>query len=553
MEASTFRNRLLVFGCLLVTSTVAKSQGGLLSGGQIHGNFQIDAQYYQLDSAIQAFPPQDKMRMNAFGNIIYTNGNFTAGARYEAYHNALLGFPTGYTGTGIPYRFAQYKHDQFDITVGSFYEQFGSGLIFRSYEERLLGYDNAMDGVRFNFNPYKGVYLKTVYGTQRLFFTKGPGIVRGIDGEINLNELFDSARADKKLNVIVGGSFVSKYQDPTDPTYVFPANVGSWSGRINIVKGTFNWFTEAAYKINDPSLDNGYIYKPGEALFTQLSYAKKGIGFNIAAKYIDNMSYRSDRKENLTNLMINFLPSLSKPHTYNLAATLYPYATQPNGEFSAQGEVLFKFKSGTPLGGKYGTTIALNYSMANNLDTTQLNDEAGARLGYEAKRLMWGKNALFKDHNIEIRKKLSDKFKFILTYIYFLYDIEIVQGKIGKPDVHAHIGVADLNYKIDKKNNLRVELQHMFTEQDQQSWATAIVEYSISPHWFFAVMDQYNYGNKIEKDRLHYPYATVGLTRGPNRIALGYGKQRAGLFCVGGVCRPVPASNGLTINITSSF
>jgi hypothetical protein len=34
---------------------------------------------------------------------------------------------------------------------------------------------------------------------------------------------------------------------------------------------------------------------------------------------------------------------------------------------------------------------------------------------------------------------------------------------------------------------------------------------------------------------------------------LGYGKRRAGIFCIGGVCRAVPASNGIEINITSTF
>ena len=46
---------------------------------------------------------------------------------------------------------------------------------------------------------------------------------------------------------------------------------------------------------------------------------------------------------------------------------------------------------------------------------------------------------------------------------------------------------------------------------------------------------------------------SVGYTNKANRISLGYGRQRAGIFCVGGVCRTVPASNGLSISITSSF
>ena len=56
-----------------------------LDGGQVHGNFQIDAQYYEPDDKIGADTVPEKFLMNAFGNIIYTNGDFTAGFRYELY------------------------------------------------------------------------------------------------------------------------------------------------------------------------------------------------------------------------------------------------------------------------------------------------------------------------------------------------------------------------------------------------------------------------------------------------------------------------------------
>ena len=66
-------------------------------------------------------------------------------------------------------------------------------------------------GIRVISNPYKGITLKALTGKQRSFFTVGPGIVRGVDGEININELFDStANANIKTKVIIGGSFVSK-------------------------------------------------------------------------------------------------------------------------------------------------------------------------------------------------------------------------------------------------------------------------------------------------------------------------------------------------------
>ena len=44
----------------------------------------------------------------------------------------------------------------------------------------------------------------------------------------------------------------------------------------------------------------------------------------------------------------------------------------------------------------------------------------------------------------------------------------------------------------------------------------------------------------------------IGYLKGANRIAIGYGKKRAGIFCVGGVCKEVPSSNGFNLTISSS-
>ena len=105
---------------------------------------------------------------------------------------------------------------------------------------------------------------------------------------------------------------------------------------------------------------------------------------------------------------------------------------------------------------------------------------------------------------------------------------------------------------------MRFELQHLNSKQDQGNWATALAEFTFSPHWFVAAMDQYNYVSATpeegaETQELHYPIGSVGYIRGGNRFQVNYGRQRAGIFCVGGVCRQVPAANGLTLSITSTF
>jgi len=535
------------------------------SGPEIHGNFQTDAQYYNPDSAIGAPAVPEKMLMNGFANINYTYGNFSAGIRYESYLNALQGFDSRYKGTGIPYRYANYKLDELEVTIGNYYEQFGSGLIFRSYEERGLGYDNAMDGFRIKYKPYRGIYFKGFVGKQRSYFSQGPGIVRGFDGEMNIMEtFFDSV---KKTQVIIGGSFVSKYQSDQDPVYVLPENVGSYAGRLNIIHGGFNFGGEYAYKINDPSADNNYIYKNGEALFITSSYATKGFSIAVNAVRTDNMSYRSDRTANISNLLINYIPSISKPHTYGLMA-FYPYASQPTGQVSLASEVQYKFQKGSPIGGKYGMEILLNVSGANALDTIQFQPVLdSAREGYSSNYFGVGERKYFRDVNIEITKKFNKKLKATMVLASQLYNKSVIQ-KPGYPIVLSKIGVLDVTYKIRPDKAIRIEVQGLLTtiddseldsltktepHQDASDWGYVLAEYSHGEHWFVAALDQYNFGNDETYESIHYPTITVGYVKSATRITLSYGKQRSGIFCVGGVCRTVPASNGIALSITSSF
>jgi Family of unknown function (DUF6029) len=333
--------------CLLVSKAQNKSDDAT----SVHGNFQIDAQYYVADSLIGAPKVPEKMLSNVFGNINYTKGKFSVGMRYETYNNVMQGFDSRYKGQGITNRFARYQDQLLDITVGNIYEQFGSGLIFRTYYEPGLLYDNSLDGISVVSNPYKGVTLKALAGKQRTFFAVGPGIVRGIDGEVNINELFDSIGQKIKTKVMLGGSFVSKYQIDQDPDFNFPENVGSYGGRINIIREGFNFFGEYVQKENDPSAANFvnvegqryYSYKTGEAIFISTSYATKGLSFLLQLKRIDNMSFRSDRDATLQNLLINFLPATTRQHTYLMPA-FSPMQHSPLGKWEVWPRYNINFK-----------------------------------------------------------------------------------------------------------------------------------------------------------------------------------------------------------------
>lgn len=549
---------------------VSGQDAHLLDGVQIHGNFDLYAQQYNKDSIIGAPIVPEKSGVNAFTNLIATKGKFSAGVRLESYIPPVQGFDPrfGDETIGVPFRYASFTQDGLEITVGNFYEQFGNGMILRSYEERGLGLDNAFDGARVRYSPVDGVYIKGLIGNQRFYWQKGDGIVRAFDGELQFNELVSKWNT-SELRLSIGGSFVSKFQSEGTSSLDIPENVGGGAARFQLNYKDFGLMGEYAYKDNDPTKSNHYIYKRGEGFFASATYSRRGFGINISAKSIDNMEFRSDREAGFNDLFINYLPALSRQHTYSLAATLYPYATQPNGEIGLQGDLIYKIKKGSKVGGKYGTTIQLNVSMINSHDREYYADpdpeaavelleqqvyipEDQSRLGYKANLFNIGSEVYYRDYNIEVDRKFSKNFKLKGTFAFQEYNIELIQNK-ASTNVLARIWVLEGLNKLSRKHSIRWEAQQLTTGQDQGDWVFGLIEYGYSPHWIVTVLNQYNYGNKNKDLRVNYPTAQVTFVQNANRISLSYGRQRAGIFCVGGVCRNVPAANGLTLAITSSF
>lgn len=564
---------------LLVSVLSSKAQiSELLKKSEVHGSFEFDGAYYMTDDALgitDSLIDGRNFAFNGFGNIIYTLGNFSAGLRYEAYLPPILGFDPRLDGQGFPYIWAAYTTEKFSFTVGNFYEQFGNGLTFRTYEEWSLGYDNSLNGARVTYEPVAGLRFKGVYGVQRKFwekyFNNNRGVVKGFDAELDFNQVF-SKMENSPIRLTLGGSFVSKYQDDQDPVYKLPRNVGNSSGRLTLGAGNFILNAEYAYKINDPSAINGLIYKEGEGLMVSLTYSTRGFGFFGMFKRYDNMSYRSDRGETANALDINFLPPNTETHTYMLTS-MYPYATQPNGEIGFQLQLNYKVPKKSKLGGKYGMGIMVNYSQVNDIKRNPVpvpgTDETAVgepgTLGWSSPFFEFGDRIFWQDLNVTIDKKFNKKFKSVLTYMYQTYDIDVLEGHFeGFPHIYAHIGVIEMTYKFTAKHALRWELQGLWSlnnyDEDKPEshlnrgdWAALLLEYTISPHWFITLSDQWNYGNPDPDQRLHYYNGSFGYTHKTTRISITYGRQREGIVCVGGVCRAVPASSGFYVTISSSF
>lgn len=528
------------------------SQGqDFIEQATIQGNFYSEANYYFNDSIMDTEKVPEYIRANIYGNIYYRFKGFNAGLRYEAYQPPLLGFDANYEGHGIANLFLNYTDEQYEITVGSFYEQFGNGIILRAYEDKNLGIDNAFNGFKMVFRPVHGVTLKGLIGKQRYFWDYSPGTTRGFDGEW---DILQSLNSESATTILVGGSVVSRYQRDRNPIYNLPENVAAFSGRASLTHGGFFLSSEYAHKINDPSAANSMIYKDGQALFVTGSYSAKGLGILLSGKYIDNMDFRSSREATSNDLTLSYLPPTSHQHTYSLPA-MYPYATQPLGEVGAMAEINYLIPRKSLLGGRYGTNVTLSASFAQSIDKQQLDTipvgTSGTK-GYSATFGKIGDEKYFHDISLEVNRKINQNIKVIAGVAHQYYNIAVIQGHPGEEPVKAFAVYADYSHRIGSSHNIRIEAQHLGTQQDKGSWAMLLAEYSISPNWSFSITDQYNYGNSVKEQRIHYYLLNVGYTQGPHRLALNFGKQREGTVCVGGICRRVPSSfaGGITFSTT---
>ena len=114
--------------------------------------------------------------------------NVDVGARVEFMRFPLPGFENDFKGWGLANIYAKMHTEKLEITLGNFYEQFGSGFILRTYEERSLGIDNSLLGARVMAKPLKGVTLKALSGYQRRYRSYNDALISGGDVELSIDQ-----------------------------------------------------------------------------------------------------------------------------------------------------------------------------------------------------------------------------------------------------------------------------------------------------------------------------------------------------------------------------
>jgi hypothetical protein len=219
-----------------------------------------------------------------------------------------------------------------------------------------------------------------------------------------------------------------------------------------------------------------------------------------------------------------------------------------SGETGGQIDVVYEFAKDTKFGGKYGTKLALNYASWYNLPGTYRAIPAQ----YETNFFGVGEK-YFSDCNVEVKKQFTENSRASFLYVNQYYNKPWVED--ASHAVNTNIFYVEWIYSMTNSKSIRLDAEHMWADADFKNWMGGSMEYNFNEKFSIYAMDLVNYGNTKDKEEREKHYLTVGgaYRKGSTRVSLGYGRQRGGLVCVGGVCRFVPESTGISLSFNTAF
>ncbi len=524
-----------------------------LGPGQISASLESNSVYYINDETIGE-APEDKFGTNNYLKLDYTLGRFSAGVQVEAYMPALYGYELGEQPDVKKFflagKYIQWTDESFEVLVGDIYDQFGNGLIFRSYEDRQLGLNNSLEGIRGIYRLSDYLTVKGLYGRPRLYTDYAGSWVRGADLSLSIADIFGW----DALYLNLEGSYINRYEAlDKDPNMDFAAYYRLDTPYLDMFSSSldFSWNSlslkgEFAWKSKDITPNVSTRAQEGMAVYAEALYNWKTLSFSATYRMLDNMGTSLSLYGSGTGNMLNYLPALTRQYTYMLANlnphqvnnsnVLHPAAGITMGEHAAQADIFYSLRNKS-VRHRYWN-FHLNWSCAYTLKT-----DAGQM------------HKLWNDINFDVERQWSRSLKTI-----FLYSRQEVCSLFGfdKKPYASDIFVADITWKFGGKYSLRGELQYLLCENDRSEWSSghcegdwvaALLEFSLAPRWSLYVSDMYNIG----MSKIHYYDAGVSYAKGRTRVQLGYGRHRAGYVCSGGVCRYSPAYTGVNLMLTTAF
>jgi hypothetical protein len=250
---------------------------------QISGELQSNINFYENDTSIvvKGNPLYEnyKSGSESWLALRYSGDNgFNANVRIDGFQNSNIFNPNNaYTAAGLGMYNISKEWDNLTITAGHIYDQIGSGIIYRAYEDRALLIDNALFGMQLKYQFNDKLNVKAFTGQVRNLFDKYNPVIKGINFESELdykkshfnpgiglvNRTLDKPSMDKVVSVINALPITERFI----PHYNYYA--ATLYNTLNL--GPISWYVEGAFKTQE-AINNAQgilVNKNGTVFYTK--------------------------------------------------------------------------------------------------------------------------------------------------------------------------------------------------------------------------------------------------------------------------------------------
>lgn len=375
------------------------------------------------------------IRSNNYVKLDYVRGRFGAGIQAEYYPSPLLGYDSNLKGLGLPGKYLSWTDTCWSITAGDFYDQFGTGVALRSWEDRALGWNNSLGGGRATFRTPNDLFSMRLLGGWRR-----KGLWYGADWLTGTELAFHFGDWDLQ------GSAVYKRRAVEDGMQTEYA----WSALAAYAGHGFN------------ALAEWVGVRGGNAQTLELGYAYGRFSSSLKVRRLQNM---------LDPMGMNYLPSLSQEQHYMLAS-LNPYTTFAAGELGGSLDLFYRLKTWIfHLSGTYIWTLP-----------QALENHTVLRMGY-------------REVNLDVEKRWTRRFK--TTAFVSIQEYSPSHGERNGTDIQ-NVFVLDASVKVSREVTLRSQFQYLYSQELTRDWMAASLEMVTVSGWAVHVQDMYNHGDTKE-------------------------------------------------------
>lgn len=543
----------IIFSCSAASAQIKLNVDAAVSNLLRYGNgYEYTGTY---KSAKEYFENLTDARLNVNG--------VTFGMRYEISDPIEYGL----NFKGIRKRYIEYNHTSgVSLRAGDFWEILSRGLSLNVFEDRSLGYDTGIDGVRV---AYRNIFGKK--NPVRLY-------AQITGGDIDYSDYLTPERIEKyKVRsaytevspvkpLTLGLNYVYSIGDLPEENVNTRVNTDLPEINLNFNLPEFQFY--AAYSHKSSRVSPNEIFPTattgnGDGFYSSLSYSKNKIGVTLDYKnYRYDITLPDNRSNTRPTRMLPYQnpPTAQKEHTSTLISR-NPHVVDFNDEVGGQVDIVY-----TP---NDKMTFNLNGSIASRHYQYEDTDTAS---GISYKRIERDGNYLpsledpfspFWEIYFEGEYYVSEK---VYTKLAFARQNSTQYNQIypeNSEKIFTTTIPIELKYSFNKEYTFTFVGEQQWehnsfrtSRESDQSFTNQFLSFTISrsPDLNITFNTESTNDDEEPTGKKFWWLSEVSYKiNQSNTVLISYGSERGGLRCANGICRFVKPFEGFRASVQSSF